>query len=74
VSEKQGSDLIGRKAGEFRLIAVDEPPAPTRTAIRDNGYAGSRERIHVAQYSALGDLKALGQLARGEPAVNLQQQ
>jgi len=71
---EQCLDLGRREAGELRLVTIEEPPAPTRAATRDDRHPGGAQRIHVPQDGSLGDLQAPSEVARSEPAMDLQQQ
>ncbi len=55
--QKQRANLGRREARELRLVAVDEPPAAPRAALRGDGHAGRAERIHVAEDRSLRDLE-----------------
>ena len=69
--EKQRLNLRRCQPCELRLVTIDEPPSPAGASIRNDRHAGRRERIHVAQHGPFRNLEALGELTRGEQAVNL---
>ena len=62
------------QAGQVGAVAVGQEAAAAGAALGVDGHAGGRERVQVAVDRALRDLQPLGQLARGHPTVDLQEQ
>jgi hypothetical protein len=70
---RRGLRLARRQAGQPRAIAVEQLESAARAAVAVNGDARGRQRVDVAIDGAFGHLEFAGEIGRGEPLAQLQQ-
>ena len=72
--EEDSLGLFLGQAGEARPVALDEPDATVRAALRVDGHAGCCQGLHVPMDGADRDLQLLGDLRGRQAAPRLEQE
>jgi hypothetical protein len=74
IAEEEGADLGFGQTGGVGAEAVGKRPTAAGAALGVDGDAGAAEGVHVAVDRPLRDLEAGGEFARGQAAMDLEQE